>query len=365
MHKRGMWAAGLACVMIVEVGAARAAEDLLVVVEAPPQLNIDAGDVRRRIAIELGQPVISPDDPAAPRTSQVMIVALDRHDIRLTMRNGASSQVSRTIPDLLEHAARLRAVAWLAGNMVRDQVGPLLPRLALADPARVATTPTEALAPTPAAPAATTEPPPLPAPASPPAATVQRSDSERAEEPSSFDPRWVITASGGATFTDNCSLIGSTATRACAGGGGGILSFSYGSTYQLEVLHDARNGGPMIGAALETGPGSHLVGLAGLIGKRRPWGRWYLEATLGAGIEAERALVETSSVVNSSTMGVNSEITLSTQVEPALYVRAEGSIGIPINRTFDFLARISVHVSSSGLGADFIGATAGLRLKLL
>jgi len=121
----------------------------------------------------------------------------------------------------------------------------------------------------------------------------------------------------------------------------------------------------MIGAALETGPGSHLVGLAGLIGKRRPWGRWYLEATLGAGIEAERALVETSSVVNSSTMGVNSEITLSTQVEPALYVRAEGSIGIPINRTFDFLARISVHVSSSGLGADFIGATAGLRLKLL
>ena len=58
-------------------------------------------------------------------------------------------------------------------------------------------------------------------------------------------------------------------------------------------------------------------------------------------------------------------VTVSTQVEPALYARATGSIGIPINQTFDFLARLTVHLSSSGLATDFIGATAGLRLKLL
>ena len=118
MHIR-MWAADLVGALIVVMGAGRqapAAEDLLVVVEAPPQLDVDAADVRRRIAIELGQTVISPADPAAPRASQVMIVALDQHEIRLTMRNGASSRISRTIPDLPEHAARLRAVAWLAGS---------------------------------------------------------------------------------------------------------------------------------------------------------------------------------------------------------------------------------------------------------
>ena len=120
----------------------------------------------------------------------------------------------------------------------------------------------------------------------------------------------------------------------------------------------------MIGAALDTGPDYHLVGLAGLIGTRRPWGHWYLEATLGAGIEAERANVATTTVVSSSTTGSSSDVTVSTQVEPALYVRATGSIGIPINRSFDFLARLNVHLTSSGLYADFIGASAGLRLKL-
>jgi hypothetical protein len=51
-------------------------------------------------------------------------------------------------------------------------------------------------------------------------------------------------------------------------------------------------------------------------------------------------------------------------VQPALYVRATGSIGIPINRSFDLLASLNAHLASSGLATDFIGATAGLRLKL-
>ena len=69
MHKRGMWAAGLAGAMLVEMGAARAAraadDPLLVVVETQPGLGVDAADVRRRIAGELGAHVVSPSDPAA------------------------------------------------------------------------------------------------------------------------------------------------------------------------------------------------------------------------------------------------------------------------------------------------------------
>jgi hypothetical protein len=374
-----MWAAGLAGAMMVVMGAARtarAADDpLLVVVEAPPQLSVDAADVRRRIAIELGQPVISPSDPAAPRTSQVMIVALDQHDIRLTMRDGASSRISRTIPDLPEHAARLRAVAWLAGNMARDQVGPLLPNLALAPtpkpaaaPVTTAATPTTATPtappPTLAEPPAIAVPPVRPEPASTTdaAIAVQVDDSD-----ASVGPRWAITASGGATFTTGCLWIGSPTTLTCpAGTGGGIASsFSYGSVFQLEVVHKIRDEGMMIGAALETGPDPHLVGLAGLIGTRRPWGHWYLEATLGAGIEAERLRVAISqTTVTSSQTGLNSETTVGDQVQPALYVRATGSIGIPINRSFDLLASLNAHLASSGLATDFIGATAGLRLKL-
>src|SRR4051812_46435106 len=136
MHNRGMWAAGVAGAMLVVIGiadSARAADDpLLVVVETEPGLGVDAADVRRRIAGELGAQVVSPSDPAASRASQVLIVALDQRDIRISMRSGAAASASRTIPDVAERAARLRAVAWLAGNLARDQVGPLLPKLALA-----------------------------------------------------------------------------------------------------------------------------------------------------------------------------------------------------------------------------------------
>jgi hypothetical protein len=366
-----MWAASLAGAVIVEMGAAhaaRAAEDpLLVVVETQPGLGVDAADVRRRIAGELGARVVSPSDPAATRASQVLIVALDEHDIRISMRSGASARVSRTIPDVAERAARLRAVAWLAGNLARDQVGPLLPNLALAP------TPKPPADPTPAATAAAAASPPA-AIATPPAVGSRPVNADLAaatdatvsvridESPSAVDSRWMITASGGATFADTCLQVSSPAMFSCTTGI--ASSFSYGSTYQLEALHRTPDQGTMIGAALDTGPDYHLVGLAGLIGVRRPWGHWYLEATLGAGIEAERANVATTTVLSSSTSGTSNNVTVTQQVQPALYVRAKGSIGIPINRSFDFLASLDAHFASSGLATDFIGATAGLRLKL-
>jgi hypothetical protein len=51
-------------------------------------------------------------------------------------------------------------------------------------------------------------------------------------------------------------------------------------------------------------------------------------------------------------------------VQPSLYARVTGSIGIPLNRTVDFLARASVHLTSNGGWTDFISASAGVRLKL-
>ena len=363
VRARRLHAAASIAAVILSVGSARAADDpLLVIVEAPAEMDVDAADVRRRIAIELGQPVISPSDPAAPRASRVMLVALDQHDIRLTMRDGASSRISRTIPDLSEHAARLRAVAWLAGNIARDQVGPLLPNLAIEprqNPAAEPATTAAAAAPAPAG----VEPPAAAAP--PPAGSERAVVSVQAgPSDSNVHARWWITASGGTTLTDYCFQLGFHPAVTCGPTAGAASPWASGSTYQLEVQHQTPEESTIIGAALDTGPDVHLVGLAGLIGIRRPWGHWYLEATLAAGIEAQRLNVATSTVTNSSQTGVSSETSVTPQVQPALYARVTGSIGIPINRTFDFMARASVHLASSGGATDFIGASAGLRLKL-
>ena len=72
-----------------------------------------------------------------------------------------------------------------------------------------------------------------------------------------------------------------------------------------------------------------------------------------------------STLVSSSVdPGLSKSISVTEQVQPALYARVTGSIGIPINETFDFMARLTVHLTSSGAANDFIGASAGLRVKL-
>jgi hypothetical protein len=263
----------------------------------------------------------------------------------------------------------LRAVAWLAGNLARDQVGPLLPNLASASAPRPGADPappaTRAIAAT-RSPASADPPALVPPPiGSEPARTSEDALSIYVKpRETDVHTRWWITASGGATLSDYCLQLGSHPAVTCGPTAGAASPFTSGSSYQLEVLHKSVDEGTIVGAALDTGPNPHLVGLAGLIGTRRPWGRWYLEATLGAGIEAERLNVATTTIVNSSATGITENVSVSAQVEPALYARATGSVGIPINRSLDLVARLTVHLASSGGATDFIGASAGLRLKL-
>jgi hypothetical protein len=373
MHKHGVWGAALIGTAILEASAVRPASGaennpLLVVVESQSSLGVDAADVRRRIAGELHQAVVSPGDPAAAHAAQVLIVTLDENDIKISMRSGGSVEVSRTIPDVNDRAARLRAVGWLAGNLARDQVGPLLPSLALTPAPKLAVKSTPTASPAGPAPTTTVLPAVEPSSSGPnPAASPDATVTAHAEPDKASAPaRWWITASAGATVSDGCLEVDRWPIVTCGATGGGAGSaFVHGSTYQVEVQHRTSDDGTLLGAAIDSGPNSHLVGLGGLIGTRRPWGRWYLEATLGAGIEAQRVSVSTRTVLSSSTEpGPVSNITVSEQVQPALYARATGSIGIPINRTFDFMARLTAHLSSSSTTTDFIGATAGLRLKV-
>ncbi|HEY4187672.1 MAG TPA: hypothetical protein VGP07_21520 [Polyangia bacterium] len=110
--------------------ACAADRPLLVVVEAPPALEVDAAEIRRAIGAELRSVMVAPMRTSAQAPERALIVALDRERIAMSLRVGDATPVTRSIPSPSEHAARLHAIAWLAGNLARDQVSPLFAEVA-------------------------------------------------------------------------------------------------------------------------------------------------------------------------------------------------------------------------------------------
>ncbi len=147
---------GLGLVVAFSGRPARAAEaPLLVVVEAPPALEADAAEIRRAIGAELRCQTVAPMKTTADAPERALIVAIDAERIAMSLRSGDGPPVTRVIPAPAERAARLRAIAWLAGNLARDQVSPILAE-SPPEPSPLATVP-----PLPAT-SAPTEPPPAP-----------------------------------------------------------------------------------------------------------------------------------------------------------------------------------------------------------
>jgi len=355
MGKTWVSAVGLLGAAMVGAGPARADDrPLLVVVESPPGLGVDAAAVRQRVASELDRPVVSPRDPSAAAATDILVVALDGGQVQLSLREGSVTRVARAIPDLADRSARLRAIAWLAGNLARDQVSAIVPLLPATHAAALAgDRPVPAPGPEPERRDAVTEPPPLPPvplPAAPAASVFKREEAAEAAP----DRRWLVTVTGGRTATRVCF----SATE-CA-----VPIMVYESSYALELQRQPTTGGLSIGGALDAGPVQHLLGALGFVGSRWQRRRWYLEATLGAGILAARIQALTTTVSNSTVTGTASETTLTTQVQPALYVRAVGSLGVPISDDLDLVARLGIHLTSNGRNTDFLSATAGVRLKL-
>ena len=122
-------------------GLARGAgRPLLVAVEAAPGGDVGPADVRQVVAAELAEPVVGAREANADAASDILLVALDPREIRMSLRAGAGPIVSRTIAAPPDRPGRLRSIGWLAGNLVRDQVGPIVA-------AREAPPPAAALAP--------------------------------------------------------------------------------------------------------------------------------------------------------------------------------------------------------------------------
>jgi hypothetical protein len=336
--------------LLIGIGAAastaRASEGpLLVAVEVAPRVDVAPDDVRQVVARELGTPVVGWREPSAAAALDVLFVAIDTNDLRMSLRAGGAAVVSRTISTPPDRAGRMRSIGWLAGNLVRDQVGPILGAGEAAPPATVSHPATE-----PPALAETT-----PRDAAAPEAVVARRPASGGDEPA--HSAWAITVAGGPTL--QMLVWGPDFPGTLSGGG----------VYQIEVQHQASPDSLPLGVALEVGPSgegatSHYLGVAGFLGSRRGSGRWFIEGTVGLGVEVVSGRVQTLTVTNNSQTGVTSESQVSFEPVPALYARLQGTGGVQVSQMFDLVAQIGAHPSSSWKFGSYLSSTFGVRLRL-
>lgn len=343
------------CAAVATSGIARGADDrLLVVVESAPGLSVDAADVRRAIGAELGVSVVAPTDAAARQASNVLIVAVDRRDIRMSLRGSAAGLVTRTIPAPLDRPGRLREIGWLAGNLARDQVSGII-SLPVDSPSKekeVAVA--DAAVPAPSEPQRS----PAPQPVSPPPVAFSEpvaSVSARSAESGPAGPLWAVTVAGGPIAPANTFSV----RRPAAGRANGLLE----PVYALEVERRATSDSPILGAVLDVG-GPLVVGLAVLAGSGWYHRSWFLETAVGVGLEVARRESATATTVYSS-MGTMNNVTVASADQLDLYARAHASVGLAVSASLDLVGRLGVHLASADWhNLDFISATVGLRYRL-
>jgi hypothetical protein len=327
--------------VVASTGLALGADrPLLVVVEAAPGCDIGAAEIRQVIAAELAEPVVGAREGNADAATDILVVGLEPHEIRMSLRAGAAPIVSRTIAAPPDRPGRLRSIGWLAGNLVRDQISPIVS-------AGESSPPNEARAPT--------EPPalrPNDAAASPtnPAAVL----SAVPATPPGASPHsvWAITASGGpaaALFTLRS----------------GGLSDAEGvrTTFRVALQWQPSPASLLYGVALDVGPQSptHYAGVAAFVGVGRYRRAWLIEGNLGLGAEVLEGRPVT--VTNSSAPGTSDTRTYLAAIA-GLYLRPEGIAGIRLSPVFDLLGKVGLHLSTTGEMGTFLSTTIGVRLRL-
>jgi len=333
------WSLGSAVIGVAAVMAvARPAHGhLLVVVESTPGLEVDPVEVRRTIGGELGAPVLAPREAEAQEAPDLLVVAVDWAEIRMSLRAPPAATVSRAIPTPPTRPARLRAIAWLAVNLTRDQVGPIVAPAVAAEPA---------------APTATEPPQQQPPPVAPPSAIA----TQAAPAAPPKGPRWSVTATTGLSAAP--SSLGHPGLPAQDG-------WSCCGTYEIDVQRQSSEDSLIFGGAIDVGPTSwYKLGLAGLVGTRWRRGGWFLEATGGVGVATITQRSNATTVTNSSDTGTMAVETVTIEDKTALIARGDGTVGVAIGKSLDLVGRLGVRLTSTGLDSAFFSATVGLRLRL-
>jgi hypothetical protein len=336
--------------------AAAAVEPLVVVVETGPGVAVDPAEVRQAIAAELRTLVRAPRDAAAEDTSDLLIVAVDRAEIRMSLRAHTASVVARVVAAPGDRKARLQSIGWLAGNLARDQVSPMVvaPLPApLAVAAASVDTPPAPEVPPPAPPPAT-EPPPLAASA--PREHAPAPGGVVAAQPTLVaapDPTWSLTIGGGPTAFWTTGPEYNQPTWP----GVGIWYLELQRTLPARTL--------ILGAALEIGPdmadraSKSFIGVAALVGADHRFGRTFIEATGGLGLEIYQGDVPVSMTAGNE--AVSQDVPVSTV---GLYLRAQATAGVSLSRHFDLLASAGGHQGNAWARRDhFVTTSLGLRVR--
>jgi hypothetical protein len=128
MRRRHRWAltAWLLTWTWALAGAASAASPrtpLIVAVEQGADVAPD--DVRSAVAGELGEPVVGPNDPAAPDARRIEVRS---HDgvIHVAFRDARGHTIERELTAPADGATRVRMIALLAGNLARNEAADLV-----------------------------------------------------------------------------------------------------------------------------------------------------------------------------------------------------------------------------------------------
>jgi hypothetical protein len=326
---------------------------VVVVVDGSAGLGVDGDAVRRAISEELRAPVIAPSDQAAGDAPAILVVSVDRAAIRMTLRANGRGATTRAIPAASDRSVRLRDIRWLAGNLLRDQVSPIV---GLATPGRSTST---------SAPAPATAPRPLVAEATPPQEPIApprpTAGPSGAPVAPSFDavaarastapgaprPQWALAALAGMAVAPNYESW-------------------WASTYQLDAHHRAPYG-LVLGLGLQagyafTGGTVHMFGGAGVLGKEWRGSTWFGELTAGLGFEAIRPI--TVGGANTCTACVIPPRRVSGSPVFALFLPLAFSVGAAVTSGVDVVARLNVEPSAYGLFNTTGGATAGVRFRV-
>jgi hypothetical protein len=352
MRKLGIWIGVLG--MVVTARAARAGEGgdtpLMVAVEIAPGVGLDGDDVRRVIAGELRRRVVAPALAPTVDAEDVLVVAVSAARIVVSFHARSDERASRAIATPPDRAARLRAVAWLAGNLARDQVSPLILAAVTTPPEAPTSVNYDGSHVAAAASLSATQPAPMPAasdPAVPPAdiAVVHRREAPTAHL--SEDPSWTISLAGGPTM----SYLGSE--------DGAPANFT--PSWQGEVQHRPLDGW-LLGAAIDFGPTPlHRLGFAATAGIFQRWRDFRFEETLGVGVET--GTTTSTMIQNSSLTGINS--TTETSASATLYARAFVTAAHPLWHSWDVVLRLGGHSNVEGTPyTSFLASSLGVRLRL-
>ncbi|MBN2575792.1 MAG: hypothetical protein JXP73_14595 [Deltaproteobacteria bacterium] len=349
-------AAACAVAVLSTAWPVRAEERLLVVVETGSGAAVSAEEARAAIGAEVDAAVVGPGSLRPESLVGTLIVEIDERSAVLRYQPGEGTARVRQIELPQRHDERLKTIAWIALNLIKDQVG---------EPSATDDQPPSSAAGAPdAAPLPVIEPPPAAAPQPPTA--VQAATASPPAKPFSDTPvvsqavqkdgkqrsPWSLALFGGPTLHPLSNSIEWEWDPS-----------SSGNEWQIEATRSM--GDWAAGVALDLGEQDiPAAGVAAYVGDGWHWRKLRLEGTVGAGLELTQRPVTTVRQSIDSSTGYKSTVDVSGALRPRAYGRANATLAWRAWRALDLMLRVALHLEPDDRMYSYGTALLGLGLDL-